>query len=206
MGSEGSAFTHKLDNFFKRPMPGGIGPSKPLPTITLHTSGLRQKHGQDSQSPLIEECFEFVYNSSQLQYAEARVGENQKQGKDGGFWDNNLVQCDSNICVRASQVHGINLHVDLNPSAVRRNIRSQQLEASVNSEGDDIAEYIIASQEQEQNEIDKEVQKTILAGNSLGIKFGDAGIKRMKKMIENEAKVLKASLKYNSFAPLTRDE
>ncbi|KAF7138728.1 hypothetical protein RHSIM_Rhsim07G0051900 [Rhododendron simsii] len=129
---------------------------------------------QDSQSPLTEECLESVNNSSQLQYAEARVGENQKQGKDGGFWDNNLVQCDSNIYVRVSQVHGINLHVDLNPSAVRRNIRSQQLEASVNSEGDDIAEYIIASQEQEQNEIGKEVQNTIIAGNSLGIKFGDA--------------------------------
>ncbi|KAG5531049.1 hypothetical protein RHGRI_025864 [Rhododendron griersonianum] len=75
---------------------------------------------QDSQSPLIDECLESVNNSSQFQYAEARVGDNQKQGKNGGIGDNNSVQCDSNICVRASQVHGINLHVDLNPSAVRR--------------------------------------------------------------------------------------
>ncbi|KAI8566563.1 hypothetical protein RHMOL_Rhmol02G0050200 [Rhododendron molle] len=95
---------------------------------------------------------------------------------------------------------------DLNPSAVRRNVRSQQLEASLSSERDEIEEFIIASQEQEQNEIKKEVQNTFIAGNTLGIKFGDSGIKRMTKMIENEAKILKAALKSNSFAPLMRDE
>ncbi|KAG5531052.1 hypothetical protein RHGRI_025867 [Rhododendron griersonianum] len=58
---------------------------------------------QDSQSPLIDECLESVNNSSQFQYAEARVGDNQKQEKNGGIGDNNSVQCDSNICVRASQ-------------------------------------------------------------------------------------------------------
>ncbi|KAF7115524.1 hypothetical protein RHSIM_RhsimUnG0053300 [Rhododendron simsii] len=144
--------------------------------------------------------------ASQFQHTEARVGDSQEQGKDGGIVDNNPMQCESNICVRASQVHGINLLVDLNPSEVRRNIRSQQLEASVNSEGDDIAEYIIASQDQEQIEIDKELQNTIIAGNSLVIKFGDPGIKRMKEMTENEAKALKASLQDNSFAPLMRDQ
>ncbi|KAG5556710.1 hypothetical protein RHGRI_007100 [Rhododendron griersonianum] len=89
---------------------------------------------------------------------------------------------------------------------VRAVMRCQQLEASLSSEGDEIEEYIIASQEQEQMEIDKEVQNTIKACNALGIKFGDAGIKRMTKMIANEAKILKASLKNNSFAPLMRDE
>ncbi|KAI8554292.1 hypothetical protein RHMOL_Rhmol05G0087200 [Rhododendron molle] len=76
----------------------------------------------------------------------------------------------------------------------------------LSSERGEIEEFIIASQEQEQNEINKEVQNTIIAGNTLGIKFWDSGIKRMTKIIENEAKILKASLKNNSFAPLMRDE
>lgn len=112
---------------------------------------------------------------------------------------------DSNVILRASQLQSINLHVDINPSAVRKNIRSQQLEATLSNDGDDIDSYIIASQEQEQISLDKELQSTIIAGNNLGINFRDDGILRMKKMIEIETKALKASLKNNSFAPLLRD-
>lgn len=55
--------------------------------------------------------------------------------------------------------------------------------------------------------MDKELQNTIIAGKNLGIKFEDAGILRMKKMIEDEAKALKASLNNkNSFAPLMRNQ
>ncbi|KAF7114854.1 hypothetical protein RHSIM_RhsimUnG0075300 [Rhododendron simsii] len=115
------------------------------------------------------------------------------------------VAGDSNVIIRASQLQGINLHVELNPRAVRRSIRSQQFEASLSTEGDDIDDYIIASQEQEQNAIDEELQNTIIAGNTLGIKFGDIGVLRMKKMIENEYKELKESLRNNTFAPLMRD-
>ncbi|KAF7123508.1 hypothetical protein RHSIM_Rhsim12G0072300 [Rhododendron simsii] len=60
--------------------------------------------------------------------------------------------------------------------------------------------------EQEQNAIDTDLQNTIVAGNNLGIKFGNAGVLRMKTMIENEAKALKASLENNTFAPLMRDQ
>lgn len=80
---------------------------------------------QDSQSPLNEECLKSAKNSCQLHLTEAQAGENQEQDKDGGFVDNIPEQCDSNCSIRASQVRGINLLVDLNPSAVRRNIRSQ---------------------------------------------------------------------------------
>ncbi|KAF7114510.1 hypothetical protein RHSIM_RhsimUnG0085900 [Rhododendron simsii] len=161
---------------------------------------------QDSQSPINEECLHGANCRSQDQSAEIRLDDKEEQSQDSEIAANIQVQCDSDISIRASQVHGINLHVDLNPSAVRRNVRSQQLEASLSSKTNEIEEFIIASQEQEQNEINKEVQNTIIAGNTLGIKFGDAGIKRMTKMIENEAKILKESLKNNSFAPLMRDE
>lgn len=158
----------------------------------------------DSQSPLEEECFESVYNSNQSQNIRAHEGnksEQEKESVDDGT--KNPVECESNTNLRASQVQGINLHVDLNPSAVRRNIRSQRFEASLSTDGDDIDGYIIASQEQEQ--MDKELQNTILAGNNLGIKFGNSGIMRMKKMIEDESKAMKESLINNSFAPLMRD-
>ncbi|KAF7131897.1 hypothetical protein RHSIM_Rhsim09G0015100 [Rhododendron simsii] len=174
-----------------------------------HFSGkeiLQALQGAETLGKPDSNYIELAKDSSQIQNTEAQAGENQDQGKDGRGVENNSLQCISNIPVRASQVCGINLHVDLIPSAVRRNVRSQQLEASENSKREGFAEYINASQQQEQNEIDKELQKTIAAGNSLGIKFGNPGIKRMKKMIENEAKALKASLKDNSFAPLMRDD
>ncbi|KAG5556811.1 hypothetical protein RHGRI_007161 [Rhododendron griersonianum] len=105
---------------------------------------------QDSQSPLIEECFDSTIKSSQVQNAEAHLGDNQEQEKEKITKANNPVECDSNVIIRASQVHGINLHEDLNPSDVRRNIRSQQFESSLSTEEDDIDGYIMGFQEQEQ--------------------------------------------------------
>ncbi|KAF7131755.1 hypothetical protein RHSIM_Rhsim09G0140400 [Rhododendron simsii] len=134
----------------------------------------KRKLKRDSQSPLIEDCSDSVNNSSQVQNTEAQEGNKQKQEKERVTEvTNNPVACDSNIIIRASQVQGINLHVDLNQSAVRRSIRSQQLEASLSTEGDDFDGYIIASQEQEQNAMDEELQNTLIAGKTLGIKFGD---------------------------------
>lgn len=162
---------------------------------------------QDSQSPLNEECLESINNGSQVQNIEAHEGNERQQERERVNEDaSSHAVYVSNASVRASQVQSINLHVDLNPSAIRKSIRSQHLEAALSTEGDEIDEYIIASQEQEQTAVDKELQNTITAGNNLGIKFRDDGILRMKKMIENEAKVLKASLKNNSFAPFVRDQ
>ncbi|KAI8551279.1 hypothetical protein RHMOL_Rhmol06G0173200 [Rhododendron molle] len=76
----------------------------------------------------------------------------------------------------------------------------------MSTEGEDIDSYIMDSQEQEQNAMDKELQNTIIAGNNLGIKFDNAGVLRMKKMIENENKALIAALKNNTLAPLVRDQ
>ncbi|KAF7115527.1 hypothetical protein RHSIM_RhsimUnG0052900 [Rhododendron simsii] len=159
---------------------------------------------QDSQSPVIEECFESVLKNVPVQNAESNPGANYDQEKEVNE-ANNSGAYESNVSLRASQLPDINLHIELNPSAVRRNIRSQQFEASVSTEEDDIDGYIIGSQEQEQDAIEKELQHTILAGNTLGIKVRNSGILRMKKMIENEALALKASMKNNTYAPLMRD-
>ncbi|KAF7143615.1 hypothetical protein RHSIM_Rhsim05G0007500 [Rhododendron simsii] len=159
---------------------------------------------QDSQSPVIEECFESVLKNIPVQNAESNPGANYDQEKEVNE-ANNSGAYESNVSLRASQLPDINLHIELNPSAVRRNIRSQQFEASVSTEEDDIDGYIIGSQEQEQDAIEKELQHTILAGNTLGIKVRNSGILRMKKMIENEALALKASIKNNTYAPLMRD-
>ncbi|KAG5532176.1 hypothetical protein RHGRI_026710 [Rhododendron griersonianum] len=92
---------------------------------------------------------------SQVQSAEFRVDDKQEQEKESGNEDNIPMQCDSNIIVRASQVNGINLHVDLNPSAVRRNVRSQQLEASLSSEGDEVSNCAVNFEpEEEDDEVD----------------------------------------------------
>ncbi|KAG5550312.1 hypothetical protein RHGRI_015314 [Rhododendron griersonianum] len=163
---------------------------------------------QDSQTPLNEDCLESVNNSSQVQNTETQVGLEQEQERERVNEEDNIpVVYDFNASIRASQVQSINLHVDLNPSAVRQSIISQQFETYLSTEGDEIDGYIIALMEQEQNSVDKELQNTIIVGNNLGIKFGDAGIQRMKKMIENEAKALKASPNNNnSFAPLMRNQ
>ncbi|KAF7126497.1 hypothetical protein RHSIM_Rhsim11G0186100 [Rhododendron simsii] len=159
---------------------------------------------QDSQSPLAEECVESVQNNFQGLNAEPNLGDNQDQEK-GVNEANNSGTYGSDVSLRASQLPEINLHIELNPSAARRNIRSQQLEASVSTDGDDIDGYIMGFQEQEQDAVEKELQNTMLAGNTLGIKFGNSGILRMKKMIENESIAMKASIKNNPFAPLLRD-
>ncbi|KAF7138425.1 hypothetical protein RHSIM_Rhsim07G0053500 [Rhododendron simsii] len=60
------------------------------------------------------------------------------------------------------------LLVKLNPSAVRKSIRSQQYGDSLSKYGiDEVFGYIFDSQEQEQNMIDKELQNTIMVGLSI---------------------------------------
>ncbi|KAF7129699.1 hypothetical protein RHSIM_Rhsim10G0184600 [Rhododendron simsii] len=128
---------------------------------------------QDSQSPVIEECFESVLKNVPVQNTESNPGANYDQEKEVNE-ANNSGAYESNVSLRASQLPDINLHIELNPSA-------------------------------EQDAIEKELQHTILAGNTLGIKVRNSGILRMKKMIENEALALKASIKNNTYAPLMRD-
>ncbi|KAG5524804.1 hypothetical protein RHGRI_031461 [Rhododendron griersonianum] len=66
---------------------------------------------QDSQSPINEECLDYANSRGQDQNAEIRLGDKHEQGEDSENAANFQMQCDSNISIRASQVHGINLHM-----------------------------------------------------------------------------------------------
>ncbi|KAF7116097.1 hypothetical protein RHSIM_RhsimUnG0038800 [Rhododendron simsii] len=68
----------------------------------------------------------------------------------------------------------------------------------------EISGYIADAPVQEQFRIAEELQETIRASTKLGIKYDDAGVLRMKKMIEQEAKDLESMLRDNPFAPLQR--
>ncbi|KAF7143499.1 hypothetical protein RHSIM_Rhsim05G0208300 [Rhododendron simsii] len=107
---------------------------------------------------------------------------------------------------------GINLMVDFRPKEVNGKNRSQPFGeelALVESNGTsvsphEISGYIADTPDLEQLRIAEELQETIRASTKLGIKYDDAGILRMKKMIEQEAKDLESILRDNSFAPLQR--
>ncbi|KAF7134619.1 hypothetical protein RHSIM_Rhsim08G0017800 [Rhododendron simsii] len=141
---------------------------------------------QDSVSP------ETVKDQAQISVAHPRdrislVREQEEFGENAEGIKSPLLI--SNNGVRASQLEGINLQVVLNPSEVRRITRSQQYEAWNSNEGmeDEADNYIFGPQEHQQNRIAEELQNTIREGVTLGIKFDDMGVKRMKKMIEKEA-------------------
>ncbi|KAG5567237.1 hypothetical protein RHGRI_002704 [Rhododendron griersonianum] len=81
---------------------------------------------QDSQSPLAEECVESVQKNFQLLNAEPNLGDNQDQEK-GVNQANNSGVYESDVSIKASQLPDINLHIELNQSAARRNTRSTGL-------------------------------------------------------------------------------
>lgn len=122
---------------------------------------------QDSQGPIQEYCHESVSINRQVQYREAKEGERQEQEqvkeRDVELI-NYPVVIDSNNILRASQVEGINLHVELNPSAVRKNIGRQQFEASLSTDGidNDDSGFVLDTSEQEQNFIAKELHATAI--------------------------------------------
>ncbi|KAI8568925.1 hypothetical protein RHMOL_Rhmol02G0238600 [Rhododendron molle] len=70
---------------------------------------------------------------------------------------------------------------------------------------DEADNYIFGTQEQQQDRIAEELQNNIREGITLGIKFDDMGVKRMKKMIEKEAIEMNLLLKNNTFALLQRN-
>ncbi|KAF7154284.1 hypothetical protein RHSIM_Rhsim01G0048500 [Rhododendron simsii] len=131
------------------------------------------------------------------------------EGKEAG---NEPLVFDSGNNIRASQFAGINLMVDFRPKEVNGKNRSQPfgeelvLVESNRTAGSphEISGYIADTPDQEQFRIAEELQETIRASTKLGIKYDDAGVLRMKKMIEQEAKDLESILRDNPFAPLQR--
>ncbi|KAG5547507.1 hypothetical protein RHGRI_013259 [Rhododendron griersonianum] len=115
---------------------------------------------------------------------------------------------DSNCNIRASQLEGINLQVELNPISARKAIKSQIYEECMSTRGAEYEdeEYVSDTLEHEEELIEEELQSTLEAGNILGIEYVDiyTDIRRMKKLIQNEVNQLKLLKKINSFAPLQR--
>lgn len=97
---------------------------------------------------------------------------------------------DFNTNLRASQVEGINLEVELNPRNFRKALRSLTYDACMNSqECEEMQNTLIAgTSNKEQNIILRELEQTKAAGKRLGIDFKFTDEMIMKKMIENEQK------------------
>ncbi|KAF7134245.1 hypothetical protein RHSIM_Rhsim08G0205100 [Rhododendron simsii] len=119
-------------------------------------------------------------------------------------WSGPIV-IDSNCSIRPSQLKGINLEVELNPSTIRKTIRSQQY-AECTSKEDSVHEYSsddISDQDHNSEGEEDNFEDTIAAGEILGIDFEESDVRSMKKMFEAEGKETKA-LNNNRFALLLR--
>ncbi|KAF7135110.1 hypothetical protein RHSIM_Rhsim08G0243500 [Rhododendron simsii] len=107
------------------------------------------------------------------------------EGKEA--WNEPIV-FDSGNNIRASQVAGINLMVDFRPKEVNGKNRSQPIGedlVSIESSGTsvpsyEVSDYIADTPDQEQYRIAEELQKTIITGTKLGIKYDDTAALRMK--------------------------
>ncbi|KAI8524644.1 hypothetical protein RHMOL_Rhmol13G0164500 [Rhododendron molle] len=100
----------------------------------------------------------------------------------------------------------IELEVDLNPRNIRKSIRSQAYEEcmSSNEVTYDDEEFRNATQEQQLDVVEQELQDTIIAANILGIEYVDTDVRRMRRMIETEAKGLQQLQRNNRFAPFQK--
>lgn len=68
----------------------------------------------------------------------------------------------------------------------------------------DDEECINATQEQQLDVVEQELQETIIAANILGIEYGDMDVRGMRRMIETEAKGLQQLQRNNRSAPLQK--
>lgn len=91
--------------------------------------------------------------------------------------------------IRASQLEGINLHVDLNPKKFRKALRSLTFEACRSSiECEEIHNSLISAFNSQEERVLEKFQCTKKTGSRLGIDFGITDEMIMKKMIEIETK------------------
>lgn len=168
---------------------------------------------QDSRSPPQEEC-----QGAESTNIEAKIGEAQEEVEKVELLaqqqetiqnvrlSNGPVVIEPNGNFRFSQLAGIELEVDLNPRNIRKSIRSQAYEEcmSSNEATYDDEECINATQEQQLDVVEQELQETILAANILGIAYGDMDVRGMRRMIETEAKGLQQLQRNNRSAPLQK--
>ncbi|KAG5561213.1 hypothetical protein RHGRI_004292 [Rhododendron griersonianum] len=168
---------------------------------------------QDSRSPPQEEC-----QGAESTNIEAKIGEAQEEVEKVELLaqqqetiqnvrqSNGPVVIEPNGNFRFSQLAGIELEADLNPRNIRKSIRSQAYEEcmSSNEATYDDEECINATQEQQLDVVEQELQETIIAANILGIEYGDMDVRGMRRMIETEAKGLQQLQRNNRSAPLQK--
>ncbi|KAF7120561.1 hypothetical protein RHSIM_Rhsim13G0125400 [Rhododendron simsii] len=165
----------------------------------------------DSQSPSKGESHRAKVSKNQVQSVGAQEAgeaeiEDHQEGLDRNRTNiNSPIVIDSNCSIRPSQLKGINLEVELNPSTIRKTIRSQQY-AECTSKEDSVHEYSsddISDQDHNSEGEEDNFEDTIAAGEILGIDFEESDVRSMKKMFEAEGKETKA-LNNNRFALLLR--
>ncbi|KAG5550630.1 hypothetical protein RHGRI_015542 [Rhododendron griersonianum] len=150
----------------------------------------------DSQSPSKGESQGVEASKNQIQSVgaqeagEAKV-EDHQEGLDRNRTNiNSPIVIDSNCSIRPSQLKGINLQVELNPSTIRKTIRSQQY-AECSSKEDSVHEYSsddISDQDHNREGEEDNFEDTIAAGEILGLDFEESDVRSTKKMFEAEGK------------------
>ena len=106
-----------------------------------------------------------------------------------------LITLESPNSLRATQMEGINLMVDLRPASIRRRIRRQffnECSSVQKSDGMDDSESIGT---QRLLDVEKEFQETFATENRLGVVHSDSDDLRIKGMIMSD---------FNRFAALQR--
>ncbi|KAF7143126.1 hypothetical protein RHSIM_Rhsim05G0075400 [Rhododendron simsii] len=165
----------------------------------------------DSQTPSKGESERAEVSKNQVQSVGAQEAgeaemEDHQEGLDRNRTNiNSPIVIDSNCSIRPSQLKGINLEVELNPSTIRKTIRSQQY-AECTSKEDSMHEYSsddISDQDHNSEWEEDNFEDTIAAGEILGIDFEESDVRSMKKTFEAEGKETKA-LNNNRFALLLR--
>ncbi|KAG5555685.1 hypothetical protein RHGRI_006361 [Rhododendron griersonianum] len=168
--NEGTQFTHGLESIVQDSLKADL---------ENETSSLKSVV-QESEA-LVIESQEGIYLHQEI---EKNAGVNNSPGS-----------LDSNCQLRASQVQGITLQVELHPNDSRKEhrkkLRRQQYDNSQsqryeeNQEGDSAESD---SDEQRQAMLEYELQSTTDVGNRLGIRYEKGDIRAIKKMIKIEAK------------------
>lgn len=137
---------------------------------------------------------------NEAQSAEAQLVVNQKE--DVNSHTHPLIPNDSVVIVsenniRVSQLHGINLHVELHPALLRKEIRSQTyVESLSKGESESGSESSSLGINRPLND---QLQSTILASTRLGVDFNDNHVKAMAKLVEKEENDYKLLLRNNRF-------
>lgn len=161
-----------------------------LDSIVEDSIGPLLEDGQVRKNSSEDSLKDSAHSGEAQDLPDAGLEELQREAERNLGFISGPIVIDSNTNLRASQIEGINLEVELNPKNYRKTLRSLTYEACMNSQ--ECAELhnklIVGANDQEQNAVLKELNQTKTTGEKLGIQFNFTDEMIMKKMIEIEAK------------------